>query len=187
MLRKSLLALVALGTLTWGANLDTTKTKMTWTAYKFYDKTPVSGTFGDIKYDFGKVPTSIEGLKGAKATINGLSVDLADETKNQTVKENFFQQFKSPEIVVVIDKITADAKNKNKGRLEATITMNGKSIPAWLPYEVKKDKFYAQGVVDFNDFALNSALAKLHESCKELHEGKTWSEATISVEIPIKK
>lgn len=184
----SVLGSLAFGAFAFGATLDTANAKTTWTAYKFYDKTPVRGTFSKISYQWGKDTKSIEGmLTGATAVIDGMSVDLGDE-RSATVAEGFFSQFKNKEIRVRFTGITPDSTDKNKGRIEGVIEMNGvaKPVPIWLPYTIEQKTFVANGVIDLNDFALGSALAKLHEICGELHGGKTWSEAGISLEIPLK-
>ncbi|MWV61114.1 polyisoprenoid-binding protein [Helicobacter saguini] len=167
-------------------NLDTTKTKVTWTAYKFYDKTPVSGTFKDIKYTWSKGKEWQETLKGAKASINALSVDLNDETKNENVRDGFFKEFKNQNIVVVVDKVVPDSTDVNKGRLEVSIELNGIKHPSWMPYSISGNMLSARGVVDFYDFALGNALNKLRKTCEYMHEGKTWGEAAFKVEIPLK-
>lgn len=189
MIKKSIVTFIALSTFAFGATLDTANAKTTWTGYKFYDKTPVSGTFTNIKYTWGKDTKSVEGtLSGAKAVIDSYTVDLQDELKNANVRDGFFKQFKSKDIVVTVDKIVTDEKDKNKGRLEVSVNMNGvkKAVPVWMPYVIENGKFSAKGVVDFNDFSLGGALAKLNEACGPLHEGKTWGEAAFALEIPVK-
>lgn len=167
-------------------SLDVSKAKTTWSAYKFYDKTPVSGTFKDIKYTWGKGKEWQDILKGARASINTLSVDLSDEVKNENVRDGFFKEFKNQHIVVVVDKILPDSNDKNKGRLEVSIELNGVKKPSWMPYTISDKMFVASGVIDFYDFGLNSAIEKLRKTCEYMHEGKTWAEAAFKLEIPLK-
>ncbi|RDU66997.1 polyisoprenoid-binding protein [Helicobacter didelphidarum] len=186
---SGILSIFMFSNIALSAELDTSKTKTTWTAYKFYDKTPVSGTFGDIQYTWNKSGENLtDVLLGAKAVVNVKSVDLQDEVKNANVRDGFFALFKKQTIVATINKIVPDSVDKNKGRLELTIEMNGvKPIPVWMPYAIKGGNFVANGVIDFYDFKLNSALKKLSEVCESVHNGKTWSEAMLTLEIPIKK
>lgn len=189
MLKKVCLGLVLSSVLcgvSGAKGLDVAKSKVTWTAYKFYDKTPVSGTFKDVKYTWGKGKEWQDTLKGARAVVNSLSVDLNDEVKNENVREGFFKEFKGQDIVVVVNKILPDSNDKNKGKLDVSIELNGIKRPSLMPYSVEKDKIVASGVIDFYDFGLNDALNNLKQICEYVHEGKTWAEAAFKIEIPLK-
>lgn len=189
-----------------GIKLDTTKAKTTWTAYKFYEKTPVSGTFNDIKYTWGKADGLKGVLVGAKGVANSLSVELNDETKNLNVKDGFFKFFKTPNIAVTILEVEPDSSNVEskkdskdkkskkkdskslnaKGKILSQIELNGVSKQMWFPYTISNGVFVLNGVIDFYDFGLNTALDSLRETCEAVHEGKTWAEAAFRLEIPLK-
>lgn len=185
-MKKIFFALTTLAMLTaYGATLDLTQAKATWTAFKTSEKVPVSGSFGDIKYKFGKGKDTIaQALEGATATINALSVDLGDETKNANVKEYFFAKFPKKDIIKVTFKNVIEANNK--GSILATINMNGKSVKVPMQFEIKEGMFEATGVIDIMQFGLMDAFKSLATFCHDLHEGLTWTQVEVSFSAPVK-
>ncbi|PAF46435.1 polyisoprenoid-binding protein [Helicobacter sp. 12S02634-8] len=179
-----ILTLALLGLLANASTLDTTKATTTWTAYKTEAKTPVGGTFDDIKYKFGKKTDSIAGLlEGASATIDPLKVNLGDSVKNKNVKDFFFSHFKKGGIKVTFKNVI---EGKDQGTILAVVRMNEKSVKVPMQYTIADGKFTATGVIDILEFALNDAFKKLAVGCHDLHEGLTWSQVAISFSAPIK-
>ncbi|PAF42851.1 YceI family protein [Helicobacter sp. 11S02596-1] len=181
----SILAIALFGMLANAATIDTKKVETSWTAYKTAQKTPVSGTFNDIQYKFGKKQDSIAAtLEGATATIDPMKVELHDATKNKNLQDFFFSQFKNGGIKVTFKNVM---EGKDQGTILAMVKMNNKNVKVPMQYTIKDGKLVATGVLDIMEFSLNDAFKKLAVGCHDLHEGLTWSQVAITFSAPIKQ
>jgi len=59
-----------------------------------------------------------------------------------------------------------------------------KTVP--MKYEIKDKKVVASGVIDILNFSMSESFAKFAKECFDLHNGKSFSEVTISFELPFK-
>lgn len=166
-------------------SLDLTKVKTTWTAYKAADKQPVTGTFTDIKYTFGKDTKSIaKTLEGATAVIKAVSADLGDDLRNGNIRGYFFSKLKgNGEIKVTLRNVVL---GENVGSALATVNLNGKSQRIPIVIDIKDGELKAWGTIDILAFGAKEALMALAAQCFDYHEGMTWSQVQIAFTAPVK-
>lgn len=167
----------------FGVSLDTAKTQAYWTGYKFAKKTPVKGTFKDIKFKFSKGNSIHEELLGATAMIDLSKVSTGNPASEENLTLGFFNKFSSKDIRVKIEQVI---EGENQGAILARITMNKKSQLIPMQYEIKDNQLVAKGVIDVLSFKLDAALDSLSKVCKDLHEGYTWSQVEVGFVIPLK-
>ncbi len=180
-----LLFLVLLSTMFLTAtSIDTSKISVTWTAYKTPQKVAVSGSFGDIKFKFGKQKKTLaQTLQNASAVIDPMKADLKDEVKNNNIREYFFAKFEDKEIKVTLKDIV---EGENCGTMLATVKMNGKSVKIPMEYTIADGILKAEGLLDLNLFKLDSARENLQKKVAIEHEGITWSQVKIAFQAPVK-
>ncbi|NVJ53192.1 MAG: YceI family protein [Campylobacteraceae bacterium] len=156
--------------------------KVGWTGYKTEKKVGVSGTFKDVDLQITKNDDFVKFLKSAKVKIDTSSLDSGLEIRNKSMVSTLFSLKSSEKILASIANI-----NENNGALTLMLTMNEvtKSIP--MKYSVKDNKVVASGVIDILDYSMSESFAKFAKECFNLHKGKTFSEVTISFELPFKK
>ena len=151
---------------------------LSWTAFKTPEKVGVSGSFTDIKLSgLNKEASSIEKeLQGATFVVTTSSVTTKDAARDQTLVASFFSQ--------MTGNISGFFGDFSKDKVLIHLTMNGKTIEKEFDYTVIENGVHITGSIDIiSDFAAQSAFNSLHEACKALHEGKTWSDVDISVDI----
>lgn len=178
---------IIMASVAFGATIQADKAQVKWTAFKTPAKAGVTGSFDDVVFKFG-TPDKQGSLKmqlnNATATIDIMKVNLNDEGKNATVREFFFGAFNKKEPIKVTFKDVIEGKDK--GTILANVKMNGKSKKIPMQYEVAKKVLVAKGVIDLGEFGAEKARASLAEACNDLHEGITWSQVEIALEVPVK-
>jgi polyisoprenoid-binding protein YceI len=166
--------------------VDPASLKLQWTAFKFTNKTGVSGTFNRVNVSGTRSAKTLTDLaKGLRMKIDGASVESGDPARNATVSEFFFQQFKpSGDIVGQTVDVTGDDKS---GVVKIRIEMNGASQVVPFAYTIgEKGTVEAKGTIDMMDFALQPAYDTLHKACEEKHVGpdgvsKTWTTVDLKI------
>jgi len=148
-----------------------------WTAFKTPAKVGVKGTFDEVKLSEVKDAATVEeSLKGAQFVIVTSSVNTGDPARDETLKTNFFSK-----LVGNINGFFGEFKD---GKVLVNLTLNGVTKEKELTYEVTDSGLKLNGSIDIiADFTANDAFTTLHEACKALHEGKTWTEVDFVVEI----
>jgi hypothetical protein len=153
--------------------------KVTWKAYKTYEKIGVGGSFTQIVSE-PKSANSIETLLiGSSVKIDTSSVNTGNPTRDATLVSLFFK-------VQNIDTITAKIIALKESKAITEITMNHitKTIP--LAYTLQEGKVVAKGTIDLGDFTMLPSLQSINKGCFDLHGGKTWQDVEIGFELPIK-
>lgn len=151
---------------------------MEWTAFKTPNKVGVKGTFSDIKLNEVKADATTleEALKGANFVVVTSSVSTNDAGRDEKLKGQFFAK--------MVGNINGFFGEFKDGKVIVNLTMNGISKEKEFAYTVEGDALKLNGSIDIiADFTAQSAFDSLHEACKDLHEGKTWSDVEISAEI----
>ncbi len=142
------------------------KSKLSWTAFKTPEKVGVSGSFDDISLDNNHF------------TINTKSVNSGNPERDTKLKEFFFGNLSDSLIVGnygTVDMATA--------KIPVTIKMNGIEKTFQFDYSTTDSSNVVSGSIDIvSDFSGNVALEGIHNACKELHMGKTWSDVSLKVE-----
>lgn len=153
------------------------KHKLTWTAFKTPDKIGVEGTFDKIELtgtkDSGDILKDIE---GATFNITTSSVNSADPLRDGKLKDGFFG--------VLNGDINGTFVSFADGKARVEITMNGVNATKDFDYTSDEYSLKINGTIDIiNDFKGETAFNSIHELCKDLHLGKTWTDVDIAVEI----
>jgi polyisoprenoid-binding protein YceI len=169
-------------------SLDKSSVTVGWTAYKTSQKTAVNGSFKKVA-----IKGKTEGknlaklLEGLSVSVDQLSVDTGNPTRDKTLADFFFSKLHS----------SASGKIRKLSEKHATfelaLDLNGKKKDVPMHYEIKEDKlFEASGNIDVLDFDGKDALDSLHAQCVDLHKGadgvsKTWSEVAVHLKGTITK
>ena len=149
-----------------------------WTAFKTPAKVGVKGTFDEVKLSEvnQEAATLAEGLKGAQFSIVTSSASTGDPARDETLRLNFFSK-----LVGNINGFFGEFKD---GKVLVNLTMNGITKEKEFTYEATEAGVKLNGSIDIlADFTAQDAFNALHEACNALHEGKTWSDVEIVVEI----
>lgn len=144
-------------------NFDLAKTTLTWTAFKTPDKLGVPGHFDDIKLD------------GNTFVINTKSVNTNNPDRDAKLREFFFGNLSD-------SLITGSYGVMSAGVMPVTLKMNG--IEKTFDFAVTEadTATIVTGTIDvISDFSGSTALEGINNACKELHQGKTWSDVTLQV------
>lgn len=153
--------------------------KVTWKAFKTYEKIGVGGTFDRINSSAQQSLSVEELLKSIKITIDTTSVNSGNAGRDATLVSSFF---KAQNILTISAKIISVKDSK----AIAEITMNSitKAIP--MSYTVQEGKIVGKGIIDLADFTMLPSLQSINKSCFDLHAGKTWQDVEIGFEIVTK-
>lgn len=151
-----------------------------WTAFKFSEKSPVKGSFNDIK--IGGLTKSddpkkmIESLTFSIATN---SVETQNEERNAKIASLFFK-------TIHTENITGKVKSLgNDGKAIIVISMNKLSKDVEGSYTLEDGKFSFQATIDVLSWNASEGIQTLNTACKDLHTGadgksKLWSEVEIA-------
>lgn len=148
-----------------------------WTAFKTPEKVGVKGSFTDIQLmDVVEAATVVESLKEAKFIVNTATVNTNDEGRDEKLKAEFFGK--------MIGNINGFFGEFKDGKVLVHLTMNGVTKEKEFTYKEEGDAVQLNGSIDIlTDFTANTAFDSLHTACKDLHEGKTWSDVDITATI----
>jgi len=151
--------------------------KLEWIAYKTPDKIGVPGTFNDIELSGAKDSGNIEqDIKDATFKVVTSTVNSKDSARDEKLLNSFFK--------LMAGDITGKFVDFKDGKATIDITMNGVTKQKEFTYTIIGDTMVLKGAVDIiADFNGSAAFNSIHELCKELHAGKTWTEVDINVEI----
>jgi polyisoprenoid-binding protein YceI len=161
----------------------------TWTAYKFTEKKPVSGSFSKVLL---KAPTTAttqkELFQGVSFSIDTESVSSGDPVRDQNLREAFFG------LLTPKTNIEGKVKNVDEKMLAIELHLHGQNFTVQLPYLVEADGQTIKAAGDFNmlDIGFAKAFESLHERCKLLHTGtdgvsKTWPDFHIEIAAKMTK
>lgn len=148
-----------------------------WIAYKFDNKTAVKGSFTKVDVDYNEEGnTPEEKFSGLTFTIDKKSSSTDDAARDVTITNNFFAFLKGD--------IHGSLGELKDGEVEATITMNEKTVTKTLTYTIEDNVAYFKGEIDIlKDFMAETAFSTLHDACSILHEGKTWTDVAVEVTV----
>ncbi|WP_196886711.1 YceI family protein [Aureivirga sp. CE67] len=167
--------------------LDPSKTKITWTAYKTTEKKPVSGTFKEITISNNNKATNVrEALNGAHFSIPVSSIYSKDSIRDSKLQKFFFNVMENTEL------LSGDITVENDSMGYIALKMNGMSEKLPFHYVAEnKDNAELHATLDLNKWNAQAAVEALNKACFDLHKGadgvsKTWSEVTIKASTSIK-
>ncbi|MEW6270062.1 MAG: YceI family protein [Thermodesulfobacteriota bacterium] len=167
-------------------SVDPSAIGVTWTAFKFTDKTAVKGRFNATKVSGPTSAPSLQALaKGLSMDIDGMSVETDNPARNATISQFFFGVFQP---AGKIQASVADVKgDEAKGTIDMKITMNGVTRVVPFAYTATPaGEVEAKGSFDMMDFQLGNAHESIHRTCEEQHKGtdgvsKTWTDVGVTV------
>lgn len=160
--------------------------KLTWTGYKFTNKTAVSGTFDNIKFE-QKPAKSVQALiKTISFKVDTKSVSTGNEARDMTLAQSIFGLLKTPD--TISGKFTEVSES---GVVKAEAEINAPT-PMVFQLNQEDDKITLTGSLDLLENDLKKSYDALHKACQGLHTGedkvsKTWSTADIKIEAQIEE
>ncbi|MFV0531226.1 MAG: YceI family protein [Flavobacteriales bacterium] len=170
-------------TVTEPFRFDSTKVKLTFTAYKLpgEKRTGVNGTFKTINVAGAKESDKAEEvLSDTTFSIPTASLFTKDEDRDKKLIEFFFNK-----LVNTAD-ITGSFGKFEGGQVPVTLKLNDKEVTKNFQYQILDRKLTLSGKIDIvEDFTASEALNSVNEACKDLHEGKTWSDVDLKAEIEL--
>lgn len=165
--------------------IDSGATTMTWTGYKFTQKTPVSGSFDNI--DFNK--KSAESVEEALTSID-FSVDTASINSDNPIRDKKLALFVFGKLINP-GRITGKVISYSEKEKKAVARLNMNDVTQEVPFQVsvEKNQYTFRGTIDLLDFNMKGSLNAIHTACEALHTGedgksKTWS--TVDLEVKTK-
>lgn len=189
---QKLLILTTLLLSSWGLSasecvkVDTDKAELTFTGYKFSEKTAVSGTFKEIHW-FAPSEQSMEDvLAGSSLAIETSSIDAGASERDKNIKASLFKTLMRGHTIRAVAR-SVDAESQ---KLNVDLFMGGGVRPVSLDYKQKDNHIVLTGTVDLLKLGFNKAFESLADQCRDLHTGtdgkaKTWSDVAIEVKVPV--
>ena len=169
---------------------DTSTANLYWTAYKLTEKMGVKGTFLNKKYrsapDF--LPFA-QMLRTLKVSINATSVDAGNPARNLTIGQFFFGRFSNKMIDIKVQSVEG---NEIKGKLHATIAMNGVKRKVPFSYLVKDGRIQIESKIDVLRFKTEDPFRQLSAVCRNQHTGKDgqpklWPDVLLQADMRLLK
>lgn len=154
-----------------------------FTGYKFTEKTGVSGTFTDIKWNYKKSDDLNKLFSGVKVTVDTHSIDAGKTARNVNIKGSLFKGW-GHRYVTLISK-NHDEKNKT---LNMTLIIGEKTSTLPFKYEKVGDKLVLTGTLDLLNIGYDNAFTALGKMCAAFHKGKdgktkTWNTVDLKVTL----
>jgi polyisoprenoid-binding protein YceI len=159
---------------------------LNWTAFKYSEKTAVSGAFSDIEVDYRQDAHKLEEFLASgifTASVN--SVDTGNPVRDETLRKSFFSLFTTDKLRGNVSEVKADTFILN-------IEMNGEKKPVTFNYKFSDDGVLtASSTFDMLEFGLKQAHESIHTACEKLHTGpdgvsKTWTEVALNIRATIR-
>ncbi len=151
-----------------------------WTAFKFTEKTPVKGTFNEIKIEGMESSDDPKKLiESMTFTIETSSVETQNEERNGKIAKLFFTTIGTPQITGKVKSLGED------GNATVEIKMNNLSQDVVGSYTLIDGKFSFNATIDVLKWNAGAGIKELNTACKDLHTGadgvsKLWSEVALS-------
>jgi hypothetical protein len=165
---------------------ESNTSSLEWTAFKFTDKTPVKGTFNEIKIEGSKTADDEkEMIESLTFTINTNSVETQNEERNGKIVKLFFGSINT-------DAITGKVKSLgDNGEAIIEIKMNNSAQEVAGKYTLDEGLFSFTATIDVMKWNAGKGISLLNEACKVLHTGpdgksKLWSEVDLSFTTQLK-
>lgn len=159
--------------------VDQNSVKLKWTAYKTPLKAGVSGLLKNISLQSSSNDSIASLISSTSFTIatGPKSVDTKNPARDGKISKFFFSSAKDN------GKISGKVSSYKKDKLVFEITMNGVTKKVPMKVSIKNNLLTADGHMDILDFSMSESLAKLNKACFALHEGKTWSDVALNLQL----
>lgn len=159
---------------------NSSSTVLEWTAFKFTEKTPVAGTFNEIRVEgMEKSDDPKKMIESLKFTISTISVETQNDDRNAKIAKTFFGTINTEEITGKVKSLGKD------GKATIEIKMNNINRNVVGEYTLEDGKFSFNASIDVLDWKAGNGIEALNTLCKDLHTGtdkksKLWSEVDLS-------
>ena len=164
---------------------------LSWTGYKFNDRTAVSGSFNDLSIKTVSNAMKPQGLLSHAALwIDTNSFESKNPARNSNIVKNLFRKVQKGR---VIHARVTDLKLIKK---MATVAINwGESeqmVDMAFSFDKANSSIVLEGIIDLVKLGFGDAFSSLKRSCKGKHKGKdgvvkSWSDVKIVVSAKIEK
>lgn len=159
---------------------------LTWTGYKFSEKSPVSGTFNDVEFkalankDFSKF------LKSISLSLDAFSFESKNKARNKNIVTSLFKKVVNGQMI----KANVKAVRLEDKIIEVSLDWGNKTHTVSFPYSYENGKFEMAQSIDLIKLGHEKAYNSLKKACKVHHRGKdkkvvSWSEVKITVKANI--
>jgi polyisoprenoid-binding protein YceI len=165
-------------------SIDSSSTKLTWTAFKTPKKIGVDGSFDKVQLMFSKENYADldELLKGSTFEIDALTVNTKNPDRDKKIKKFFFEKMKNKDIKGKVISLEPASKVAM-----VELSMNGVTNKVPFNYEENGELLQLKAAIDVLTWKLDKSLNAIHEACKTLHMGKTWSDVNLKIEAKLVK
>ena len=159
---------------------DSSKNKVTWTAYKTPKKVGVDGSFSKISYIAQESEDLKLFLKSAIVEIDSSSVDSGNKERDEKLAKFFFKLMKNPTIKAQVQTV------QDNNTALVMLSMNKVKKEVSMKYTYENNVLTLSGEIDILNWSLDKSLASINKACYALHEKKTWSDVSLKVSVPVK-
>lgn len=165
-------------------------TKVSFTAYKTTEKTPVGGKFTQIDITNTQAgDTALEALNGTtfKIPVSSLFTNDATGTRDPKILGFFFGVMKNTEFISGVFNVGEDEA------CSIDVTLNGETSNIALTHEMTSENHYTfKGVMNLENWNALDAVASINKACEALHTGadgvsKTWSEVAVEAQVVLEE
>jgi polyisoprenoid-binding protein YceI len=155
--------------------------KVKWMAYKTPKKVSVQGEFNKFTFTSAKSDNVLRSLDGATFSVDSSSVSTGNPERDKKIVKNFFTN-KGTAL-----KIAGKFVSNTPSNVTAGLEISGVTKEIAFNIEKREDSLVLSGDINVLDFSLKDNLSRINLACKALHEGVTWPDVKIIIEINGKK
>ena len=156
--------------------------QLTWTAFKFNEKTPVSGTFNELNVSGAEIVNDpLELIKNLSFSIPIASLNSQNPERDEKIKTSFFG------VLTNTNMLTGHVVSIADGTAILMIKLNDIEQELNCTYTLDENSFKLSTTLDLNLFDAIHAVNSLNTICKDLHVGadgvsKLWDVVDITFE-----
>ena len=164
--------------------------KVSFTAYKTTEKTPVGGKFTQIDITNTQPGnTALEALNGTtfKIPVSSLFTDDATGTRDPKILGFFFGVMKNTEFISGVFKVGEN------DACSIDVTLNDETANIPLTHEMTSENHYTfKGVMNLENWNAMDAVASINKACEALHTGAdgvsmTWSDVAVEAQVVLEE
>jgi hypothetical protein len=161
-------------------------TELTWTAFKFSEKTPVSGSFNELKVSGSETTNNpIQLLEKLNFSIPVSSINSQNPERDQKIQQSFFGSLENSSV------LTGRVLSLVGGKATLELQLNNLLNTIEGTYTLEKGVFTFNAVLELERFNATKGIQALNEVCKDLHIGadgvsKLWDVVELSFTTRLK-
>ena len=122
-------------------------TTLTWTAFKFNEKTPVSGTFNEVNIDGAEVLSNpVELIEKLSFSIPVSSLNTQNPERDEKIKNLFFNVLQNTNM------LTGNVVSLKEGKAQIKLKMNDVERVVEGIYTLEENNFVFEATLDLTDF-----------------------------------